>query len=112
MLESIRKNKKGILLMICSSACVCIGQLFWKLANDQGLLLLLLGFFFYGMGALIMLYAYRFGKLSVLQPVLSLNYVISIFLASQVLQESISLRKLAGVLVIVFGVIMIAGGDE
>lgn len=59
-----------------------------------------------------MIIAYRFGKLSVLQPMLSLNYVLSILLAAVVLKEEITILKCVGVLIIIAGVIMIAGGDE
>ena len=112
MIESIQKNKKGILLMLVSSICVCVGQLLWKLSATQGLLFMLAGFVFYGAGALIMIIAYKFGKLSVLQPMLSLNYVLSILLASFVLHEAITIYKVMGVIIITCGVIMIAGGDE
>lgn len=112
MIESIRKNKKGILLMLVSSICVCIGQLLWKLSAMQGLVFMLVGFVFYGAGALIMIIAYKFGKLSVLQPMLSLNYVLSILLAAFVLREAITLYKVIGVIIITCGVITIAGGDE
>ena len=43
---------------------------------------------------------------------LSLNYVLSILLAAVVLKEEITLLKCAGVLIIIAGVILIAGGDE
>ena len=112
MIESIQKNKKGILLMLVSSICVCVGQLLWKLSATQGLVFMLAGFAFYGTGALIMIIAYKFGKLSVLQPMLSLNYVLSIVLAVFVLHEAVTLYKVIGVIVITCGVIMIAGGDE
>ena len=112
MLESFQKNKKGILLMIVSSVCACIGQLFWKLSAEQGMWFLLMGFAFYGIGALVMLIAYRFGKLSILQPMLSMNYVLSIVLGALVLQETISVWKGIGVAMIISGVILIAGGDE
>ena len=112
MLESLRKNKKGILLMLVSSICVCIGQLLWKLSADKGIVIMLLGFVFYGIGALIMIIAYKFGKLSVLQPMLSMNYVLSIVLAAIVLKEKITILKCIGVLVIIAGVVLIAGGDE
>lgn len=112
MIESIRMNKKGILLMLVSSICVCIGQLLWKLSAEKGIIVMLAGFAFYGVGALVMIMAYRFGKLSVLQPMLSLNYVLSIILAAVVLKESITLTKCIGVLVIISGVILIAGGDR
>ena len=112
MLKSIQMNKKGILLMLVSSLCVCIGQLLWKLSADMGIIVMLAGFLFYGAGALVMLVAYRFGKLSVLQPMLSLNYVLSIILAAVVLKESITILKCIGVIVIIAGVVLIAGGDE
>lgn len=112
MLNSFYNNKKGILLMLISSICVCIGQLLWKISSDYGIIAMLVGFFFYGVGALVMIVAYRFGKLSVLQPMLSMNYVLSIVLAAVVLKEDITILKCIGVLIIIVGVISIAGGDE
>lgn len=93
MIASFKKNKKGILLMLCASLCVCTGQLFWKLSDAHGLLFLLLGFGLYGLGALITLTAYRYGSLSVLQPVLSMNYVLTVVLAVAVLKEEITLLR-------------------
>lgn len=112
MLESFKKNKVGIGLMCISSICVCIGQLFWKIASVYGILLLLLGFAFYGVGAIIMIVAYRYGSLSVLQPILSLNYALSILIAVVILGEKITSLKVIGVITIVFGVVFIAGGDD
>ena len=83
----------------------------WKLSAEQGLIIMLLGFCFYGVGALVMIIAYRFGKLSVLQPMLSLNYVLSIILGAMVLNEQVTILKCIGVLIIIFGVVLIAGGD-
>ena len=112
MIESFKANRKGILLMLISSICVCIGQLLWKLSDEQGIIVMLIGFCFYGVGALVMLVAYRFGSLSVLQPMLSLNYVLSIILAALILKENVTILKCIGVLVIIAGVVLIAGGDE
>ena len=112
MIESLKQNRKGIVLMICSSICACLGQLLWKLSADGGFLFLAAGFFLYGIGALTMIVAYKFGKVSVLQPVLSLNYILSIIFAATVLNETITLVKCIGVLAIIAGVLLIAGGDE
>ena len=112
MLKSFQRNKKGILLMLISSLCVCIGQLLWKLSSNGSVLFLLIGFGFYGVGALIMIIAYRYGKLSVLQPMLSLNYILSIFLAALVLKEKITIFYCIGVFVFIIGVIMIVRVDE
>ena len=59
-----------------------------------------------------MIVAYRYGRLSVLQPMLSLNYVLSIVLAALILKENITILKCIGVIVIITGVVLIAGGDE
>jgi drug/metabolite transporter (DMT)-like permease len=137
MLDSFQKNKKGILLMLVSSVCACVGQLLWKmgsaaassaagsatnsaeeagfsaiLTNPHALGLTLAGFVCYGIGALVMIVAYRYGKLSILQPVLSMSYVLSIILAAVILKEQVSLLKVIGVLVIIAGVVLVATGDE
>lgn len=59
-----------------------------------------------------MIIAYKFGKVSILQPILSLNYILSIILGATVLNETITLTKCIGVLGIMLGVLLIAGGDE
>ena len=112
MIESLKRNKKGIILMMISSICVCIGQLFWKLSVQGNILYLLVGFALYGIGALVMIYAYRFGSLSVLQPMLSLNYVLTILIANFVLKEPINILKYIGIVVIILGVILIGGDDK
>ena len=112
MLESFKKNQKGIYLICISSVFACIGQLLWKLSSNGNLLLLLVGFGFYGLGALIMLIAYKFGSLSVIQPFLSLNYVLSIIFGYFFLNEVITLNKVIGILIIMIGVTLIAGGDN
>ena len=110
--ESFIKNKIGILLMIVSSIFACVGQLLWKLSNGEINLLLICGFLFYGIGAIVMLIAYKFGSLYVLQPILSLNYVLSIILSVLILNEPITLFRIIGVLIIILGAILIGGGDN
>ncbi len=112
MKESFRKNKKGIILIIISSICVCFGQLLWKLGVDANYINILFGFLLYGIGALIMVIAYKYGSLSVLQPMLSLNYVITIAISYFVLNEIITIGKVAGITIIIIGVILIGGGDK
>lgn len=112
MIQSLKKNKTGILLMMVSSFCVCFGQLFWKLSAEYGVAALLLGFFLYSIGALIMIISYRYGSLSVLQPIMSMSYVIAFLLSIFVLDEQVSVYKIAGIIIIMTGVAFIAGGDE
>lgn len=112
MIKSLKTNGKGILLMLVSSICVCTGQLFWKLSAEGELLYLLAGFGLYGIGAIVMLIAYKFGSLSVLQPMLSANYVFTIILAWLVLNEQIQPSTLVGIAIVTIGVILIGGGDN
>ncbi|MDE7310779.1 MAG: EamA family transporter [Eubacterium sp.] len=111
MRESFEKNKKGILFMIVAAVFACVGQLLWKLSVTNGMLYLLLGFGLYGLGALLMLIAYRYGSVSVLQPMLSTNYVLSAVLGFFVLKEAITPLKVAGIVIITSGVVLIGGGD-
>lgn len=108
---SFKKNKKGILLMVLSSIIVCLGQFLWKMGANGNLILLGGGFLLYGIGAIFMIIAYKFGSLSVLQPILSLNYVISLLIGYFVLNEHVSIYNLVGVSVIIIGVYLIATGD-
>jgi len=67
---------------------------------------------FYGFGAILMLIAYRYGELSTLQPILSMNYVLSLIFAKVFLNETIITFHVIGIFIIVFGVVLIGGSDE
>lgn len=109
--NSLKKNNKGIWLMLLSSFMVCFGQLLWKLSVDSNIYYILGGFFLYGIGAISMIIAYKFGSLSVLQPMLSVNYILSILIGHFVLGEQISCINILGVIFIICGVILIVKGD-
>ena len=111
MIESMKNNRRGILLMVASALLVSFGQMFWKMYHTEGFPALFLGLVLYALGALIMLVAYRYGSLSVLQPMLCLSYVFAIFIAVFILHEHMTPMKLSGICVVIFGVLMIAGGD-
>ena len=112
MLESLKRNSKGISLMLVCSVCLASGQLLWKLFHTHGIIMLLAGFAVYAVGALAMITAYRYGELSVLQPVNSTSYIFSLLLAALVLREPIGALKIIGVASIICGVIFIGGGSE
>lgn len=109
--ESFRKNYKGIILILLSSVLVSLGQLFWKLSGGTEPGWLYAGFVFYGIGAVCMLVAFRFGSFSVLHPMLCTSYVLSLLLGSFVLYENIGWLKIGGIFFIMAGVVLIGGGD-
>lgn len=104
-------NRVGVLLMCCSALTVCLGQLLWKLGAHGNWGLLLVGFVAYGAGAVLMLVAYRFGELSILQPMLGLSYALSLVAGALVLHEHVSVPRIIGVVVVMAGVGLLASGS-
>jgi len=100
-------HKPGIALMIASSCCVCLGQLLWKLSANEKLLCLFFGFLLYGAGFVAMITAYKYGNVSKLQPILSINYVFAVLLGYLVFGESITIHKFIGVVIITASVALI-----
>ena len=103
-----KKNlSTGIALMLTAALLTCLGQLCWKLSWGS-LPFLIAGFALYGFGALLMMAAMRFGELSVLHPMLSAGYALSIILGALVLDEAITGQKLLGIAVVTAGLICLS----
>ena len=58
-----------------------------------------------------MLCAYRFGSLSVLQPINSVSYVIAAGLGNIFFEEVITIGKALGIALIIIGVVFLARGE-
>lgn len=99
----------GVVLMLICAVCLCAGQFIWKYYN--GILPLIAGFGIYGFGALSMLCAYRFGSISVLQPINSVSYAIAAVLGNIFFNEEITAGKAVGIAAIMVGVIVLAKGE-
>jgi uncharacterized membrane protein len=95
--------------MILAALCTSFGQLFWKLSEAALNINLIIGFFLYFLGAVLMIAAFRFGKLSILHPLLSIGYVISSILGLVFLKESLSISSILGIAFIMAGVVLIGG---
>ncbi|WP_102264279.1 DMT family transporter [Mesobacillus jeotgali] len=111
-LSAFKNNQKGILFMILAAVCTSTGQLFWKVSEGQLSWSLFLGLVLYGLGAITMMVAFRYGKLSVLHPLMSISYVLAILLGQWFLQEALSLINYMGILFIIFGSILMGGETE
>lgn len=104
---------KGILLILLAALLTCLGQLTWKLAAEgDSLVLLLPGFALYGCGALLMIVAMRYGELSVLHPMMSAGYVLSVALGALVLQEAVTPQKVLGIGIIILGLIFLSRPEK
>ncbi|MBQ8139177.1 MAG: EamA/RhaT family transporter [Lachnospiraceae bacterium] len=129
MIESLKKNGKGIILLLISAFSLALGQLLWKkpLENvDIPLVLasgfsgiwslflkVLPGFIVYAIGAVVMTIGLGYGELSVLQPINSMSYVFALILSAIfVPTESISVITVIGVFVVIAGVIVIGGSSK
>jgi undecaprenyl phosphate-alpha-L-ara4N flippase subunit ArnE len=106
------KTHVGIFLMLLCAACLCFGQFVWKIMPDYNLLYVFSGFAIYAVGALSMIFAYRYGELSVLQPINSMSYVFSTILAMLILHESVTAINMAGIVLIISGVIVIGANSR
>lgn len=103
---------KGISLIVISALCTSFGQLFWKIGLSKSICIILLGFILYGVGALTMIIAFKFGELSILHPLMCIGYIFALINGFLFLNERISFVQFLGILIIVIGVIFIARGDK
>lgn len=98
--------------MILSAALACTGQLLWKLAaRSDSMVLVVVGLALYGFGALLMILALRYGELSILHPMMSAGYVLSLVLGVAVLGEHISVFRIVGVAIIILGLIFLSSSE-
>jgi drug/metabolite transporter (DMT)-like permease len=112
LIRSLEKNKYGMLIMVASAFFTSFGQYYWKISHGSSILLLFIGFAFYGMGALSMILAFKFGSFSVLHPMLSLSYIFALVIGFLFLNEVFGMYEIIGLIFILFGVVMIGVGDE
>lgn len=108
-----KKTRYGVALMLLSAAFTCCGQLLWKLSSlKDNLMFAFFGLCLYGCGALLMIVALRYGKLSTLHPLLAAGYVLSLLLGVVVLNETVTPQKALGVAVIICGLVVITSSER
>ena len=112
------KNNKnfalGITLICIAATLSSISQLLWKIGTDGtwGIVWYLAGFVFSGLGMVLMMLAFRFGEVSVLQPLMSLGFALSIILGWVFLGESLSWPKILGTACIIIGAAILSKPTE
>jgi undecaprenyl phosphate-alpha-L-ara4N flippase subunit ArnE len=115
-------QRTGVLLMILSALFASFGQLFYKLSasgasasgadEPESLLYLIVGLALYSAGGIVMMQAYKRGRLSILQPLLALANVFAVFIAVFLLGEAVTPLRLLAVAAIVAGAVVLGGCDE
>jgi undecaprenyl phosphate-alpha-L-ara4N flippase subunit ArnE len=111
-MNSFQKKYLGFFLMFLCAACLCLGQFVWKIMPGYNLLYVLSGFAINAAGAFSMIFAYRFGELSVLQPLNSMSYVFSAMIAVFILHEKVALINIVGIALIISGAIAIGANNR
>ena len=71
---------------------------------------LLAGLSLYGLFTLLLIFALRDGELSIIYPVIALNYVWVTFLSLMLFHETMNPLKACGITVIVLGVVVLGRG--
>lgn len=112
-----------MLLALASALLGLLGQLAWRWAVPKGsgldpasllkLLLdwrVLLGLLLYGLSTLAWLAALSYDELSKLYPIISVNYALMLVAGRLLFGEAITAAKVAGVALIIAGVVLIAAG--
>ena len=116
-----KETKKGIIIMLLCTLFTALGQLFFKYSSSSfewnALKLitnysLILGLLCYGLGAILMIIALRYGNLSTIYPVVSLPFVWVIFISVFIFKAEINSYKINAIILIILGIIFIAGGES
>ncbi|MBI2145836.1 hypothetical protein HYU22_00670 [Candidatus Woesearchaeota archaeon] len=114
-------TKTGIILIILCTLFTASGQILFKYGSEDfsfeiiRLLTnyhLLLGFVLYGMGAALLVLALKFGNLSVIYPFVSLTFIWVMFISAFIFGEVINSFKINAVILVIFGIVLIAGGSN
>lgn len=113
----MKKETKGIILVLTSTLFTAIGQFSFKKASANlaaaSLVFnpyLYVGGIVYVCALLLLTYGLGFGRLNRLYPLFSLNIIWVLLISVFILQETISGVQLAGISLIIWGVIMVTGG--
>lgn len=107
-----------ILALICT-IFVSTGQLFYKLGSEKVVdlpsffnLFVIMGMVSYLIGAVLFVIALKKGELTVIAPMLSLNYIWVALLSIFFVGETINLLRWIGIASVVVGVGIIGVGDR
>jgi len=118
MSKTINTPKSAIALALICTIFVSIGQLFYKLGSERMVdiisllnLFVIIGLFSYFIGSIFYIIALKKGDLSVIAPLLALNYVWVALLSIVFLGEVINALRWIGIGSVVIGVSIIGRSE-
>lgn len=111
---------KPIILVILCTLFTSTGQILFKISskNLDSIINILtniplyLGFFFYAIGALLMIISLKYGELSVIYPFISLSFVWVNIFSIVMFGEFVSIINWVGIVGIILGVSLIGYGSS
>jgi len=113
IINSIKNNYKGIILVLFAAFFSSLAQLLWKFSSTYNHLyiFIFLGFVVYGLTTIITIVAYKFGNLSVLHPFFSFSFIFALLFSHFFLNEIINIYGILGIIFIITGSILLGIGD-
>ncbi len=73
---------------------------------------LIIGMVLYGIGAVLMITAFKGGEVSVLYPIIATSYIWVTLLSFYFFNEAVNIYRIIGILFIVFGVVAVSVGSS
>ena len=73
---------------------------------------LIAGLALYGIGALLLVTAFRFGEVTLLYPIIATSYIWVSILSFFLFSENIGIFRWVGISLIIFGIILISSGSR
>lgn len=117
-----KTSSTAIILVIICTIFTSIAQLLYKSGanklNFSDLKSILtnyeigIGIILYGIAAILLIYAFKFGELSVIFPMIATSYVWVSLLAWYYFHETISSLRIVGIVVIILGVAFLGIGGK
>jgi undecaprenyl phosphate-alpha-L-ara4N flippase subunit ArnE len=114
-------EKKAIAIVIVTTIFTSLGQVLWKMGSENltfdvfALFTnypLIFGWVCYGLGALLLVYAMKYGELTVLYPIIALSFIWVGFMSSIWLGEVMSVKKWLAIILILGGVSILGLGSQ
>lgn len=107
-METKKNMKLAMTLILFAATMSSLGQLAWKFGADassfgMSIFLYIIGFIAAGLGMVILMIAFRYGEVSILQPMMSVGFALSILFGALFLNEPITLIKVFGTFFIIAG---------